>query len=144
MTEKNFESKNSDSKDVIAIYKQNVERLFDGVRQSVPKYHQSITNVQQEYLQTFENIAHSTFELQRDAIKKSGVPTGMPEAAARTMNDVSDEVAKAVSIGNQMVLATMDAAQQNAKMYNDNAKSFASLNRDILRSWISAFSIKAS
>ena len=55
------------SKDIFSIYQENIDKMFNGVRQSVPKYHQSITNVQQEYLQAFENegeIGRHTSELQ--------------------------------------------------------------------------------
>ena len=130
------------SKDAFTIYKQNVNKMFNGIRQSVPQYHQAITNVQQEYLQACENITNSMFEFQKDVARKSGMPTGIPEATVRVMDDTTEEITKASSINNQVILATIDATQQNIKTFNDNAKSFASLNRDILKSWISAFNIK--
>ncbi|MCH7758245.1 MAG: hypothetical protein IIA19_07235, partial [Thaumarchaeota archaeon] len=37
-------------KDVFSVYQQNVDKFFTSIKQSVPQYHQSITNVQQEYL----------------------------------------------------------------------------------------------
>ena len=43
---------------------------------------------------------------------------------------------------NQIVLASIDATQQNIKTFNDNAKSFVELNKNILQSWISAFATK--
>ena len=128
------------SKDAFSICKQNVDKTFSGIKQSVPQYHQAITNVQQECLKAFENITNTAFEFQKDMAQKSGIPTGLTYAAARGAGDASDEIAKAVSVNNQMVLASIDAAQQNVKTFNDNIKSFAGLNRDILRSWISAFS----
>jgi len=39
-------------------------------------------------------------------------------------------------------LASIDATQQNIKTFNDNAKSFVELNKNILQSWISAFTTK--
>ena len=129
-------------KDVFSVYQQNVDKLFNGIKQSVPQYHQSITNVQQEYLQAYENIVDSTITLQKEYVKKAGVATNIPEATLKVIHDTTEEFVKAASIQNQIALATIDATQQNIKTFNDNAKSFADLNRNILQSWISAFTTK--
>ncbi len=130
------------SKDIFSVYQQNVEKIFNGIKQSVPQYHQSITNVQQEYLQAYENIVDSTITLQKEYAKKAGIATNIPEATLKVIHDTTEEFVKAASIQNQVVLATIDATQQNIKTFNDNAKSFADLNRNILQSWISAFTTK--
>jgi len=136
-------SKNEQSqgnpKDAFSVYQQNVDKLFSSIKQSVPQYHQSITNVQQEFLQAYENMVDSSITLQKELIKKSGVSTTIPEAALKVMRDTTEEIVKAASIQNQMALATIDATQQNIKTFNDNAKSFAELNKNIMQSWISSF-----
>ena len=132
----------SNPKDLFSVYQQNVDKFFNGIRTSVPQYHQAITNVQQEFLQAYENIADSTLTLQKEFAKKSGIAANIPEATIKVMQDTTEEIVKASSIQNQVTLATIDATQQNIKTFNDNAKSFAELNRNILQSWISAFTTK--
>jgi len=129
-------------KDVFSAYQENVDRLFNGIKQSVPQYHQSITNVQQEYLQAYENMLDSSITLQKEYVKKIGIAADIPEATLKVIHDTTEEFVKAASIHNQIALATIDVTQQNIKTFNDNAKSFADLNRNILQSWISAFSTK--
>jgi hypothetical protein len=136
------ETTTKNSKDIFSVYQQNVDKLFNGIKQSVPQYHQSITNVQQEYLQAYENIVDSTITLQREYAKKAGIATNIPEATLKVIRDTTEEFVKTASIQNQVALATIDATQQNIKTFNDNAKSFADLNRNILQSWISAFATK--
>ena len=136
------ETTTKNSKDIFSVYQQNVDKLFSGIKQSVPQYHQSITNVQQEYLQAYENIVDSTITLQREYAKKAGIATNIPEATLKVIRDTTEEFVKAASIQNQVALATIDATQQNIKTFNDNAKSFADLNRNVLQSWISAFATK--
>ena len=136
------ETTTKNSKDVFSVYQQNVDKLFSGIKQSVPQYHQSITNVQQEYLQAYENIVDSTITLQKEYVKKAGIATNIPEATLKVIHDTTEEFVKAASIQNQVALATIDATQQNIKTFNDNAKSFADLNRNILQSWISAITTK--
>ena len=130
------------SKDVFSIYQENIDKMFSGIKQSVPQYHQSVTNVQQEYLQAFENVVDSTITLQQEYVKKAGIATNIPEATLKMIQDTTEECVKATSIQNQIALATIDATQQNIKTFNDNAKSFVDLNRNILQSWISAFTTK--
>ncbi len=131
-------------KDVFYVCQENVDKLFNGIKQSVPQYHQSITNVQQEYLQAYENILDSTITLQKEYVMKSGIAANIPEATLKVINDTTEELVKASSIQNQVILATIDATQQNIKTFNDNAKSFADLNKNILQSWISAFANKTN
>ena len=129
-------------KDAFSVYQQNVDKFFTSIKQSVPQYHQSITNVQQEYLQAYENIVDSSINLQKEFAKKSGVAANIPEATLKVIRDTTEEFVKAASIQNQIALATIDATQQNIKTFNDNAKSFAELNKNILQSWISAFTTR--
>ncbi|EPA04413.1 hypothetical protein [Candidatus Nitrosarchaeum limnium] len=130
------------SKDLFSVYQENVDKLFSGIRHSVPQYHQSITNVQQEYLQAYENIVDSTITIQKEYAKKAGIAANIPQATLKVIHDTTEEFVKAASIQNQITLATIDATQQNIKTFNDNAKSFADLNKNILQSWISAFTTK--
>ena len=138
------ETTQTNSKDVFSAYQENVDKLFNGIKQSVPQYHQSITNVQQEYLQAYENVIDSTITLQKEYVMKAGIAANIPEATLKVINDTTEEFVKAASIQNQVALATIDATQQNIKTFNDNAKSFADLNRNILQSWISAFTTKTN
>ena len=138
------EQTHSSTKDIFSVYQQNVDKFFNGIRTSVPQYHQAITNVQQEFIQAYENIADSTVTLQKEYAKKAGIAANIPEATIKVIQDTTEEVVKATSIQNQVTLATIDAAQQNIKTFNDNANSFAELNRNILQSWISVFTTKTN
>ncbi|GKS67739.1 hypothetical protein YTPLAS73_12860 [Nitrosarchaeum sp.] len=129
-------------KDAFSAYQENIDKIFTRIRQSVPQYHQSVTNAQQEYLQACEDVADSTITLQKEFAKKFGIATDIPQATLKVMNDTAEEFVKAASIHSQMTLATIDATQQNIKTFNDNVKSFANLNRNILQSWLSAFATK--
>ena len=138
------ETTQGNSKDVFSAYQENVDKLFNGIKQSVPQYHQSITNVQQEYLQAYENVVDSAIALQKEYVQKAGIAANIPEATLKVIHDTTEEFVKAASIQNQVTLATIDATQQNIKTFNDNAKSFADLNKNILQSWISVFTTKTN
>lgn len=130
------------SHDIFSIYRENIDRLFKSIRQSVPQYHQSITNVQQEYLQAYEGLLYSAMSLQKEYAKKTGIISTIPDATIKVLEETSNEFIHASNIQDQISLATINATQQNIKTFNDNAKSFADLNRNILKSWISAFNTR--
>jgi len=136
------ETNKVNSKDIFSVYQENVDKMFNGVKQSVPQYHQSITNVQQEYLQAFENMVDSSIAIQKEFVIKAGIASDVPSTTLKVIDDTTEEFVKASSIQNQIVLASIDATQQNIKTFNDNAKSFVELNKNILQSWISAFTTK--
>ncbi len=127
------------NKDIFAVYQQNVDKYFNGIKQSVPRYHQSVTNVQQEYLDAVENVINSTIDLQKDFATKAGITTNVPSASLKVIRDTTEEIVKAYDVQNKVALAAIDSAQQNIKTFNENAKAFADLNKNIAQSWISTF-----
>jgi len=127
------------NKDIFAVYQQNVDKYFNGIKQSVPRYHQSVTNVQQEYLDAVENVINSTIDLQKDFATKAGITTNVPSASLKIIRDTTEEIVKAYDVQNKVALAAIDSAQQNIKTFNENAKAFADLNKNIAQSWISTF-----
>ncbi|MBM2852399.1 MAG: hypothetical protein HW420_946 [Candidatus Nitrosotenuis sp.] len=126
-------------KDIFALYIQNVDKFFTGVEKTIPSYHQSITDLQQEWLQAFENNIKSVISIQQEFANKAGINTTVPEAALKAIRDTNEEAVKSYSVQNQVFLAAIDAAKQNVKTFNDNAKSFVDMNKNIIRYWISAF-----
>ncbi|MFQ6025645.1 MAG: hypothetical protein ACE5JT_03925 [Nitrosopumilaceae archaeon] len=132
-------SKAAETKDIFAVSKQNVDRFFDNVEKVTPKYLQSITNLQQEYIESWKNAIDSTIALQREYANRTGINTNVPQATLKVIRDTTEEATKVFTVQNQIALAAIDATEQNVKTFNDNAKSFADLNRNILQSWISAF-----
>jgi hypothetical protein len=132
----------SSQKDIFAVYQQNVDKYFSGIKQSVPRYHQSVTNVQQEYLDAVENVINSTIALQKDYATKAGITTNIPSAVLKVIRDTTEEVVKSYDVQNKVALAAIDSAQQNIKTFNENAKAFADLNKNIVQSWISTFTPK--
>ncbi len=124
----------NNSENIFSACQECVDTLINGIKRMVPHYHQSITNVQQECLRAYENMFDSSIALQKDCIEKTGISTNIPETTSKIIRYSANEFAKASSIHNQMVLATIDTAQQNIKIFNDSMESFVKMSKNFLRS----------
>ena len=127
-----------ESKEIYTVFKQNIDKYFDEVEKTTPQYLQSITNLQQEYTASWKNAIESVISLQQEFATKAGINTNVPAVVVKLINDTTEEMIKARTVQNKVVLAAIDTTKQNVKTFNDNAKAFAELNENILQSWISA------
>ena len=132
-------STNTSSKDVFSTWKQTSDKYMDAVEKVIPSYHQSVTSLQQEYIQACENAIDSTIEFQRKFANKTGINTNVPEATLKAVRDTNEQVIKSFDVQSKMALATVDAARQNVQTFANNAKAFAELNNNVMQSWTSAF-----
>ena len=132
-------SSNTSSKDVFSTWKQTSDKYMDAVEKVIPSYHQSVTSLQQEYIQACENAIDSTIEFQRKFANKTGVNTNVPEATLKAVRDTNEQLVKSFDVQNKMAIAAVDAARQNVKTFTNNAKAFGDLNNNVMQSWISTF-----
>ena len=132
-------SSNTSSKDVFSTWKQTSDKYMDAVEKVIPSYHQSVTSLQQEYIQACENAIDSSIEFQRKFANKTGINTNVPEATLKAVRDTNEQVIKSFDVQSKMALAAVDAARQNVQTFANNAKAFAELNNNVMQSWTSAF-----
>ena len=132
-------SNESVKNDVFATVEEPVQEQVKTVEQSFPNYQTSVTSLQQEYTEAFQNIVDSTITLQREFANKTGINTALPEATESAVNKTNEQISKVQDVQNKVALATIDVTRQNIKTFNENAKAFADLNKSVMQSWITAF-----
>ena len=137
-------SNESVKNDVFATVEETVEKQVRTVEKSFPNYQTSVTSLQQEYTEAYQNIVDSTVALQREFANKTGINTALPEATETAVNKTNEQISKVQDVQNKIALATIDATRQNIKTFNENAKAFADLNKSVMQSWITAFTPKFS
>ena len=129
------------AKDVFVTYKSVVDKTFESINQSVPRYHQSIANTQQEMLKAVESSVEFTIQAQKEFVAKAGIPTTLPETGLQAIKDTADGYVKMAGIGNQIALSAIDATQAGIKNISENVKAYNDLSQTTVRSWITAFGI---
>ena len=135
---------NSVKNDVFSTVEDTVEKQVKSAENSFPNYQTSVTSLQQEYTEAYQNIVDSTVALQREFANKTGINTALPEATENAVNKTNEQISKVQDVQNKIALATIDATRQNIKTFNENAKAFADLNKSVMQSWITAFTPKFS
>jgi len=136
------ESNKTVENDVFSTVEETVQEQVKSAEKSFPNYQTSVTSLQQEYTEAFQNIVDSTIALQRDFANKTGINTALPEATESAVNKTNEQISKVHDVQNKIALATIDATRQNIKTFNENAKAFADLNKGVLQSWLTAFTPK--
>ena len=133
------ESNKSEKNDVFSTVEQTVDKQVKSTEKSFPNYQASVTSLQQEYTEAFENIVESSIALQREFANKTGINPALPEATEPAVRKSNEQISKVQDVQNKIALATIDATRQNVKTFNENAKAFADLNKSVMQSWITAF-----
>ena len=132
-------NKPTEKNDVFSTVEQTVDKQIKSTERSFPNYQTSVTSLQQEFTEAFENIVESTISLQREFANKTGINTALPEATETAVRKTNEQIGKVQDVQNKMALATLDATRQNVKTFNENAKAFAELNKSVMQSWLTAF-----
>ena len=125
--------------DVFSTVEETVQEQVKSAEKSFPNYQTSVTSLQQEYTEAFQNIVDSTIAFQREFANKTGINTALPEATENAVKKSNEQINKVQDVQNKIALASIDATRQNIKTFNENAKAFADLNKSVMQSWITAF-----
>jgi hypothetical protein len=126
--------------DIFSVYQKSIDAFFAGIEKSIPNYHQSITNLQQEWMQTCENTITSMISLQRELADKAGINVAIPESMLKAIPHTNEEILTAYAAQTTLVLGAINATKENIKMFNDNASFFVDMNKNIAKYWASLLS----
>ena len=128
--------------DVYSMYKQNVQKYFENISKITPQYFQAITHLQEECLKATEKTINASVSVQQEFARKTGISTEIPSAAKTVIIDTNKQIVQASTVQNQLVKTTVDTAVQNIKAFNENVNAFADLNKNIVQSWTTPFTLK--
>jgi hypothetical protein len=133
------EIRSEPTQDFFAIYKQNVGKYFENMENSIPKYYQTVHELQQEYLQSWENMFNATISIQKEFVSKTGMSMEQSNAASKFVSDTTEAAIKVRTVRDQIILTSIDTAKENVKEWNKRSEEFIDMNRKIAQSWISSF-----
>ena len=74
--------------------------------------------------------------------KKTGITTEIPEAAKTAIVDTNKQIVQSSTVNNQLAKTTIDTTVQNIKTFNNDINAFAELNKNIIQSWTTPFTLQ--
>ncbi len=137
-----MDKSSQESKDLFGVSKKNVERFFNEVEKSAPRYHQSVVKLQQDYIDAWKTVINSAISLEQEYATKAGYKTDVSESVLKTIRDITDISLQAYASQNKIATDTSEATKQAFKTFNQNTKSFATLNKEIMGYIMSVFEQK--
>ncbi len=81
--------------------------------------------------------------MEQEYVAKAGFTVNVPEATLSAIREVTQQAIKAYEVQNKVVMDTAEATKQAFNAFNENTKSFASLNRNIMGFLMSAIQQKS-
>ena len=130
--------------------RQNVLKVADEISKFQPQYTQSISNLQQVYIQLIKEFVNKAFAAQRNWTG-SGSNTGSTSYTASTYAPYTEQVkrqtneitAQALSVfdtSNQLAINAINAARENLKLYGKAIDAVTEFNNNVANAWASFFS----
>ena len=119
-------------KDIFSVCKKNVDKFFSEIEKSTPRYQQSAAKLQQDYLNAWKSVINSAISLEQEYATKAGFNVDVPEATLSAIRELTQQAIKAYEAQNKVVMDTAEATNQAFNAFNENTKSFASLNKNIM------------
>jgi len=152
-TNKNKETNTiaQDSSEIFDTYKQGVLKVTEEVSKFQPQYAQSISNLQQEYIQLTKEFVNKVFAAQRNWASSNNVtstasttfPTSTYAPYAEQFRRQSDEItSQALSVfdtSNQLAINAINAARENLKLYGKAIDAVTEFNNNVANAWSSFF-----
>ena len=99
--------------------------------------------LQQDYVDAWKNVINSAITLEQEYANKAGWNTSVPEATLKTIRDITEQTLKAYETQNKIAVGSAEGTTEAFNAFNENTKSFASLNRNIMESMMSTFQQKS-
>ncbi len=132
----------TNQKDIYSVWKESVDNFYSNIEKSIPQFHQATTNLYQEYVEGWKNIASSAIDVQKEFATKAGIKSNLPEATTKIIHDSTEKLNRAIGVQNKISIASIDATKQNIKTWNENSNAFADLNKSMVDSFISSINPK--
>lgn len=138
-----------ESSELFDTARQNVLKVADEISKFQPQYTQSISNLQQEYIQLIKEFVNKVFATQRNWAG-SGINTPntsyttktyapYTEQIERQTNEITAQALSVFDTSNQLAINAINAARENLKLYGKAIDAVTEFNNNVANAWASFF-----
>jgi hypothetical protein len=134
-------STTTDSNEVTNLYdtlEQNCIRIVDEFIKTKPQYTQSASNLQLDYIAVQKNTIQNVVSTQKVLASNVNFPIVTPQYTdefVKRSNEITENIASALRINNQLTVNTINAAAENFRTFNRTIDSVAEFNTSCAKAW---------
>jgi hypothetical protein len=139
-----------ESSELFDTAKQNVLRVTEEISKFQPQYAQSISNLQQEYIQLTKEFVNKAFAAQRNWTSSAGNTTASTsfsspnyavytEQIKRQTNEITAQALSVFDTSNQLAINAINAARENLKLYGKAIDAVTEFNNNVANAWTSYY-----
>ena len=118
--------------------KERTEEFFNEIEKSTPIYHQTATDIQQNFLESWKNMIYSSIMLQQEFAVKAGLDINANKETQEAIRNITRQAIDAYQNQNKFAIDSNYTANNMFEAFNENTKTFASLSKNILELMSSA------
>lgn len=139
-TSRTLHNKASNIQSVIEIIQNSIIDITNEIAKVQPRYAQSVSNFQAEYLEAIKKGIQSLTNFQGTFIEYSWInfynrSAFYSEQIRNQVNTLAENFIKTCDIWNQITLNSIDISKENIKMYTQAITSMETDNRALISSW---------
>ena len=120
--------------DLFTVYNQSIEKYFTVARKTTATYLQSVTDLQEQIIDSWKKSVDSAITLQQEFAHKSKMNVKVPDQTIKVINEMAEQTNKSKDLQNKMLFASISAIMENIKAFNDNVKTFSQMNKKLAES----------
>ena len=124
--------------DLFAECKERTEEFFNEIEKSTPIYHQTATDIQQNFLESWKNMIFSSIMLQQEFAVKAGLDINANKETQEAIRNITKQAIDAYQNQNKFAIDSNYTSNNMSEAFNENTKTFASLSKNILELMSSA------
>lgn len=133
-----------ESLDIFSLSQKNVNAFFDEIQNTSPKFNQSLLKLHQDYVDAWKAVINSAISIEKEYATKVGLSVDVSESISKTIRDITEISIQAYLQQNKLALDTSEVSKQAFATFNQTAKSFVSLNQEIMDYLMSVFEKKSN
>ena len=139
-TSRTSHNKSSNIQSVIESLQNSMTDITNEIAKVQPRYAQSVSNFQAEYLEAAKKIVQILINFQGMFIEYGWInfdnrSTFYAEEIRNQVNTLAENFVKTFDIWNQITLNSIDTLKDNIKMYTQTIISMETHNRALISSW---------
>ena len=138
-----------DSSEIFDTYKNGILKITEQLSKFQPQYAQSISKLQEEYLQLTKQFIDKVFAAQRNWAggNVTSTSTTFPkwtytpyaEQFRRQSDEISAQALSVFETSNQIALNALNEARENLMLYRRTMESIMEYNNNVANTWSSFF-----